>query len=235
MKANSPELKDIPHEYMSSRTWLTASMLMTRSPVMGQVPWLAREAATTALLLQVISREDSWKKKKSKFSLVEIERVQVGSIWGHKPDLEVKVQDLFEVRSGREAGVLPEEVGQGKVPVGRALLRQEHRVVELHHLASGQFLQLETKLSKQGRRPLSSTMGSLLVSADPLNRPLTWKMLKTYSYFRAKSSSSGCTNWTRSEADTKAPEFIRGLNGLSVASDASIENLSTDCYTEDDQ
>jgi hypothetical protein len=51
---------DMPHEYMSERTLVTASGLRILSPVMGQVPLLASVAASTELLSQLISSEDSW-------------------------------------------------------------------------------------------------------------------------------------------------------------------------------
>ena len=44
---------------------------------------------------------------------------------------------------------------------------------------------------------------------------LTSKISMTYSYFRAKSSSSGLTNWRSRAEDNRAPELINGLNGLS--------------------
>lgn len=43
---------------------------------------------------------------------------------------------------------------------------------------------------------------------------ITSKILRTNSYFRAKSSSSGRTTCRRSEDDKRAPELMSGLKGL---------------------
>ena len=47
----------MPQEYMSESVFLTASPARTRSPVMGQMPPLARVAAITAPLSAVHSTE----------------------------------------------------------------------------------------------------------------------------------------------------------------------------------
>ena len=50
------------------------------------------------------------------------------------------------------------------------------------------------------------------------------KIWYTNSYFRAKSSSSGLTSLRRMAADSKAPELISGLNGLSVERKRQIKS-----------
>ena len=47
----------MPHEYIRDRVFLTDSELSILSPVVGQIPPLAIEAASTAADLHVISTE----------------------------------------------------------------------------------------------------------------------------------------------------------------------------------
>lgn len=58
-KANCPEKSYMPQECIRLRVFLTASGLSTRSPVIGQIPPLARVAAMTLALSQVTSIEHS--------------------------------------------------------------------------------------------------------------------------------------------------------------------------------
>ena len=60
-KANCPEKSYMPHECIRLSVFLTASGLSTRSPVIGQMPPLARVAAMTLALSQVTSMEHSWR------------------------------------------------------------------------------------------------------------------------------------------------------------------------------
>ncbi len=58
-KANCPEKSYMPQECIRLNVFLTASGLSTRSPVIGQMPPLARLAAMTLALSQVTSMEHS--------------------------------------------------------------------------------------------------------------------------------------------------------------------------------
>lgn len=60
-KANWPEKSFMPQECMRQRVFLTASPLNTCSPVIGQIPPLARVAAMTLPDSQLASMEHSWK------------------------------------------------------------------------------------------------------------------------------------------------------------------------------
>lgn len=60
-KANCPEKSYMPQECIRLSVFLTASGLSTRSPVIGQMPPLARVAAMTLALSQVTSMEHSWR------------------------------------------------------------------------------------------------------------------------------------------------------------------------------
>lgn len=59
-KANWPEKSYMPQECMRLRVFRTASALSTLSPVMGQMPPLARVAAMTLPDSQVTSTEHSY-------------------------------------------------------------------------------------------------------------------------------------------------------------------------------
>lgn len=59
-KANWPEKSYMPQECMRLRVLRTASALSTLSPVMGQIPPLARVAAMTLPDSQVTSTEHSY-------------------------------------------------------------------------------------------------------------------------------------------------------------------------------
>jgi len=61
VKANSPEKSYIPHDDISVRQFCTVSVLNTRIPVRGQMPPLARVAATTDIISAVSSIEQLWK------------------------------------------------------------------------------------------------------------------------------------------------------------------------------
>ena len=55
--------------------------------------------------------------------------------------LEVEVEDVGDVDvAGREAHVLAQEVGQGKVSVGSVTFGQENRIVETKIFSAGHFL-----------------------------------------------------------------------------------------------
>lgn len=60
-KANSPEKSYMPQECMRLRVFRTASVLSTRSPVVGQMPPLASVAAMALPDSQVTSMEHSWR------------------------------------------------------------------------------------------------------------------------------------------------------------------------------
>lgn len=59
LKANCPDKSYMPQECIRLRVFLTASALRTSSPVMGQIPPLAKVAAITLPDSQVTSREQS--------------------------------------------------------------------------------------------------------------------------------------------------------------------------------
>lgn len=63
-KANWPEKSYMPQECMRLRVLRTASALRTLSPVMGQMPPLARVAAMTLPDSQVTSTEHSYGNKR---------------------------------------------------------------------------------------------------------------------------------------------------------------------------
>lgn len=62
-KANWPEKSYMPQECMRLRVLRTASALRTLSPVMGQIPPLARVAAMTLPDSQVTATEHSYRDK----------------------------------------------------------------------------------------------------------------------------------------------------------------------------
>ncbi len=63
-KAIWPEKSYMPHECMRLKVFRTASALRTRSPVIGQIPPLARVAAMILPDSQVTSMEQSWDQKR---------------------------------------------------------------------------------------------------------------------------------------------------------------------------
>lgn len=65
-KANWPEKSYMPQECMRLRVLRTASALSTLSPVMGQIPPLARVAAMTLPDSQVTSTEHSYGDERGK-------------------------------------------------------------------------------------------------------------------------------------------------------------------------
>ena len=126
LNANCPELIDIPHEYMRAMTWLTASTCRTLSPVIGHVPLFARVAAITALLSQVISRDEIWQRQTLNYCSQIITKclfwMLIRCLWGKSKlavlcecYLEIEFQDLLYVRSWWKAAVFSHEVSQCKV------------------------------------------------------------------------------------------------------------------------
>src|SRR5215469_13867884 len=61
VKANSPEKSYRPHDDISDRQYCTVRAWNTRSPVVGQTPALASDAAATATAWAFVSIEQHWK------------------------------------------------------------------------------------------------------------------------------------------------------------------------------
>ena len=61
VKANSPEKSYMPQEDIIARQFCTVSVRKTRMPLIGQIPPLARVAATTDIISAFSSMAQHWK------------------------------------------------------------------------------------------------------------------------------------------------------------------------------
>ena len=79
-KAICPEKSYMPHECMRLKVFRMASALKTRSPVIGQIPPLARVAAMILPDSQVTSMEQSWVQNSISLILNRLKQSTVASI-----------------------------------------------------------------------------------------------------------------------------------------------------------
>ena len=186
------------------------------SPVIGQVPLLAKVAARTELLWQFISRELSC----------------IGE--AHYIIINRGKQNKFYQDQNQTCGYVPGSTAQG-------FSWYRHREENIGFLSENMWVRNLYRLSPSlpniwscwieqfHLRPFSKcTKAVVLISWGGLSIIWFWEwhvfshhnvtsnISMTNSYFLAKSSSSGRTSWSRSDEDERAPELINGLNGLSI-------------------